>query len=126
MSEPLVFVTKHRVNDGALDGIKQLSERFAGTIEASDTGLVAFHFFVNDDGTEVSNVQVHRDAAAMDAYLPVAQDLIGEALELSRTTRIDVFGSPGPLLQQVLRHNEDMGVPVRVTRAHLDGFTHPN
>jgi hypothetical protein len=123
MSEPFIFVTTHAINDGQLDHIKELATRFNDLVEASDTGLVAFHFYLSDDGTEVSNVQVHADAASMDAYLPLVQAQITQALELSQTTRIDVFGSPGPILQEVLRQNEAMGVPVRVVPNHLDGFT---
>jgi hypothetical protein len=123
MSEPFIFVTTHAINDGELDHIKELAKRFRELVEASDTGLVAFHFYLSDDGTEVSNVQVHRDTASMEAYLPLVQGQITEALELSQTTRIDVFGTPGPILREVLRQNEAMGVPVRVMPSHLDGIT---
>jgi hypothetical protein len=123
MSEPFIFVTTHAINDGERDQIEDLAKRFRELVEASDTGLVAFHFYLSDDGTEVSNVQVHADAASMEAYLPLVQAQITEALELSRTTRIDVFGTPGPILREVLRQNEAMGVAVRVLPIHLDGFT---
>lgn len=123
MADPFIFVTTHTINDGELQSIEDLGKDFADLVEGADTGLVAFHFHVNEDGTEVSNVQVHVDAASMDAYLPVAQAKIAEALELSRTTSIDVFGTPGPILAEVLRQNEALGVPVRVKPHHLCGFT---
>jgi hypothetical protein len=119
-----VFITTHTINDGELDQIEELGARFTELVEASDTGLLAFHFYVSDDATQVASVQVHRDAASMDAYLPVVGDLIGQALELSRTDRIDVYGTPGPVLHEVLRHNEEQGALVHVMSRHLDGFTH--
>jgi hypothetical protein len=115
--------TTHANNDGELDHIKDLATKFRELVEASDTGLVAFHFYLSNDGTEVSNVQVRADTASRDAYLPLVQAQITEALELSQTTRIDVFGTPGPILREVLRQNEAMGVTVRVLPSHLDGFT---
>jgi hypothetical protein len=124
MAAPFVFVTTHTVNDGAAREVKELSARFAEQIETSANGLVAFHFYMNDEGTEVSNVQVHCDAASMDAYLPVAGELIAKALELTTTTRIDVFGTPGPMLQQVLQHNAELGASVNVKSEHLEGFMH--
>jgi hypothetical protein len=123
MSDPFIFVTTHTINEGQLESIKDLSKTFTDLVEASDSGLVAFHFYMSEDGTEVSNVQVHADAASMDAYLPVAREKISEALELSRTSSIEIFGSPGPVLRAVLRQNEDQGVRVRVKSSHLDGFT---
>jgi hypothetical protein len=123
MSDPLIFVTTHTINEGQLESIKELSKTFTDLVEASDSGVVAFHFYMSEDGTEVSNVQVHADAASMDAYLPVAREKISEALELSQTSSIEVLGDPGPVLQAVLRQNEDQGVRVRVKSNHLDGFT---
>jgi hypothetical protein len=123
MPDPFIFVTTSRITEGELESIKELSKTFTDLVEASDTGLVAFHFYMSEDGTEVSNVQVHADAASMDAYLPVVRDKISEALELSTTSTIDVYGTPGPVLREVLRQNEEQGVRVRVKPNHLDGFT---
>lgn len=124
MSAPFVFVTNHTVRDGQLERIKQIGKSFTDLVERSDTGLLEFHFYLSDDGTQVSNVQVHVDAASMDAYLPVVGEKIAEALEASDTSSIEVFGTPGPVLEQVLRHNEELGAVVRVLPTHLDGFTH--
>ena len=93
MSEPLVFVTTHTVNDGRLEAVRELSRRFADHVESSDTGLLAFYFVLTEDGREVSNVQVYADAAAMDDYLPVAQELIGEALTLTETRSVEVLAA---------------------------------
>jgi hypothetical protein len=124
MSEPFVFITTHTIHAGELGQIEDLGRQFTELVEASDTGLLAFHFYVSEDGTQVASVQVHADAASMDAYLPVVGALIGRALELSRTDRIDVYGTPGPVLREVLRHNEEQGATVHVMPRHLDGFTH--
>jgi hypothetical protein len=123
MSEPLVFVTTHTVNDGRLEAVRELSRRFADHVESSDTGLLAFYFVLTEDGREVSNVQVYADAAAMDEYLPVAQELIGEALTLTETRSVEVFGRPGPLAGQALRHVAEHGAEVTVRPEHLSGFT---
>lgn len=125
MSEPLILTTTSTVNDGNLNAVKTLSTRFAEQIEAAATGLLAFCFYLSDDATAVSNIQVHRDAAAADAYLPLAQRLIQEALQYTKTLSIDVYGTPGPALQQVLRANAEQGVQVRITSRHVSGFTRP-
>ena len=123
MTQPFILITTSTIKDGELDNVTALSTRFADLIEEHDTGLMSFHFYIDDGGTRVSNVQVHRDAESMEAYLPVAQPLIAEALELTQTEAIDVFGAPGPMFQQVLRMNAEQGAIVRVMPRHLVGFT---
>lgn len=81
------------------------------------------HFYLNDEGTEVSTVQVHRNAESMEAYLPLAQGLLQQALEVTTTTAVDAFGSPGPIAQQVLRANADKGAIVRISANRAAGFT---
>jgi hypothetical protein len=121
MSTPFVFMTKHTINDGELDAVRALGERFAAVAE-SETGVLSFSLHFDVDGTEVSNVQVHQDAASMDAYLPVVQELIGEALERTRTREVEVFGQPGPLLAEVLEHNRQLGATVTVRPDPVSGF----
>ncbi|MGZ4253468.1 MAG: hypothetical protein ACXVR2_09475 [Solirubrobacteraceae bacterium] len=123
MSEPFIFVTTNTINDGQLESVTELSRRFAALAEAHDTGLLAYHFYLNEEGTEVRNVQVHRNAAAMDAYVPLVQELIQQALERTTTTSIDVYGDPGPVVQRLLRMNAEQGVRVHVSPTRLSGFT---
>lgn len=123
MSEPFIFITTHTINDGELEAIKELSQAYTELVESADTGLVAFHFHLSEDEKEVSLVQVHADAASMDAYLPLARTKIAEALELSETTSIDAYGTPGPIVSEVVRQFKELGVRVRVMPHHLNGFT---
>jgi len=122
MSEPLIFATTFAVNAGQLPRLKELSTAFIDAARARDS-VIAYHFHVNDDGSEISNVQVHTDAASMDAYLPLVGDAIHQALEVSKTVSIDVYGTPGPLLREALRHNAELGARVQVKPSHVGGFT---
>ena len=123
VSDPFILVTTNKINPGQLDRVKALSARFAERVQESDTGLLAFNFYLNDEETEVSNVQVHKDAASMEAYLPLAQQMISEALELTQTESIQAYGTPGPITQQVLRMNEEQGAHVHVIANRIRGFT---
>jgi quinol monooxygenase YgiN len=121
--EPLIFVTTATFDPDDREAVEQLSARLVDVAESHGSGLVAYHFHVSDDGESVTNVQVHADAASMDAYLVAAQDQIGQAIELTSIATIDVYGRPGPLLQQALEHNAAQGVEVRVVPTHLVGVT---
>ena len=116
-------VTTLTINEGEVETIKALSATFIALAEAIDTRLVAYHFHLNEDDSSVSNVQVHTDAASMDAYLLAAQEHIAKVVAVTTTLGIEVFGTPGPVLQQVLQHNAEQGVPIRIMPTHLDGVT---
>jgi hypothetical protein len=124
MSEPLIFATTFLINEGQVERLKELSKGFAEVAEAHDS-VIAYHFHVSEDGHEISNVQVHTNAASMDAYLPLVGEKIGEALKLAKTISIDVYGEPGPVLREALRHNAEQGARVQVMRSHVGGFTRP-
>jgi hypothetical protein len=40
--------------------------------------MIAFHGFVNDDGTEMTIIQVHPDTASMDFHMQVLTDKLDE------------------------------------------------
>jgi hypothetical protein len=123
MSEPFILVTTHSIDDGAREGVERLAEAFAGDVASQETGLLEFHFHISEDGREASNVQVHADAESMDAYLPLVRERIAQALALSTPLGIEVFGTPGPVLRQVLDHNREQGVRVTVMPRRLAGFS---
>jgi hypothetical protein len=126
MSEPLIFVTTATLEEDASEAFEEGSTALVALAEASDNSLVAYHFHLSEDGSTVANVQVHADAESMDAYLLLAQKQIAQTVELTTITSIDVFGRPGPVLQQALQHNTERGVPVRIMPVHLGGITrHP-
>ena len=57
----------------------------ADVVEANEPRISAFNAYANDDGTEVSVVQVHPDAESMMAHMQVVRQHITEAQ--SRTRR---------------------------------------
>lgn len=122
MSKPLIFATTFLIHDGQLERLTDLSKDFA-EVAATRDSVIAYHFHVSEDGRELSNVQVHSDAASMDAYLMLVGDKIAEALQLAKTASIDVYGEPGPVLREALRHNAEQGARVRVSPRYLGGFT---
>ena len=122
MAEPLIFVTTATINNGEFETVTALSVALIALAEAR-AGLVAYQFHVSEDRNSLSNVQIHADAESMDAYLQAAHEQIANAVELTTISSIEVFGTPGPVLQQALQHNAEQGVPVRVLPIYLNGIT---
>lgn len=122
MQEPFVFVTTHTINDGKREEVEALSESFSDFVESNEPDVLAFEFFVDDDGRTVSNVQVHPDAASMERHLQLSGEQIGRALAVTQTRSIDVYGMPGPVLRTVLDHNVEAGVQVSIMPNRQAGF----
>jgi quinol monooxygenase YgiN len=123
MSAPFIFVTTHTINDGKLDDYLEQNREFVEFLEANEPGLQEFHVYMNDRRTQVTFLFVFPDAEAADVHMQVASEKIGRGLKITETARLEVYGTPGPVLQQALSRNAEMGVPVSVKPNHLGGFS---
>ena len=119
MQQPFIFISRHRVQRGTLEQLEQAATTFATFVATQEPWTIGFHLALSADGAELTHVQVQPDAQRMDQHMELAREHIGAALQLAPTTSIEVFGEPGPVLGQVLRMNEDAGVPVTIHRQQL-------
>jgi hypothetical protein len=124
MSEPFIFIGTHSLMEGRLEDLKQYEQELVALVEANEPHLIAFHVFVNQDGTQATTVQVHPDAASMEFHMQVLSEKISQAYEfLERTERIEVYGTPSDQVLKMMRPLAGSGVPLSVKANHLGGFT---
>ena len=64
-SAPLIFVATNRLKPGQLDAERGRVPGLVEFVEQNEPQLIAFNEYVNDNGTEVTVVQVHPNAASM-------------------------------------------------------------
>lgn len=121
--ETFIYLSTHSIKKGKSENIRAWYQEFEALVREQEPRLIASQLYVNDPQTEGTIVLVHPDAASMDYHLQVAGDKIGEGLAWAPTESIQIYGTPGPVLRQVLRHNEDSGVSVRVTPHAVGGFS---
>jgi hypothetical protein len=125
MSEPFIFIGTYTLREGKLQDFKQQWLELLEMVEAKEPRLIAFHAYVNEDGTELTGVQVHPDADSMLFHMQVARDHISEAYQsvLEKTERIDVYGKPSDAVLEMIRQLAGSEVPLNVNAYHLGGFT---
>ena len=63
MDAPFVFITTHRIEEETCERFHQLSRELTAYVEANEPEMLAYYAFLSDDGSEISLMQVHRDAA---------------------------------------------------------------
>ena len=125
MSGPFIFIATNRLKPDAYDAERRRVPGLVEFIEAGEPRLLAFNEYVNAEHTEVTVVQVHRDAASMEFHMGVVGERAAQAYAetLDATTRIQVFGTPSDAVVETLRAQAGAGVPLTVHAEHLGGFT---
>jgi hypothetical protein len=127
MSEPFIFIGTHRLKEGKLDAFKTGCIGLAEFVETNEPRLIAFNFYSNENGTEVSVVQVHPDADSMLFHMQLLRQHITTAFEeegsLDVTTSVQVYGTPTEAVLEMIRQLSQEGVPLIVKPHGLGGFT---
>ena len=80
MSETLIYITKWKVKEGRLEDYKKFARQLTEIIEAKEPQIIAFNAFVNEEGTEMTSIQVHPNAASMDFHMQVVNQALGEEM----------------------------------------------
>src|SRR5258705_1069843 len=127
MPSPFIFIATNRLKAGQLDRERKRVPGLVEFIEANEPRLIAFHEYVNEAGDEVTVVQVHPDAASMEAHMETVRERAVEAYSetLEATVRIQVFGEATDAILETLRRQAGRGVEITVNGEHLGGVTPP-
>jgi hypothetical protein len=122
---PFIFIATNRLKPGKLDDEKKRLPGLVDFVQANEPRLIAFNEYVNEAGTEVAVVQVHPDADSMAFHMEVIAERAASAYAdtIDSTTSIQVFGTPGSAVIDLLRRQAGAGVPLSVKPYHLGGFT---
>lgn len=114
--EPFVFINTYKIKEGKLDELKKNSHELVELVDAKEPRMLCFAFYLNDDRTEVTTLQVHPDADSMMTHMQVAAGHIEEAHEFLdfSSMRIQVYGDlPEPVRAEMQRLSGS-GVPVSI------------
>ena len=125
MAEPFIFIATNSLKEGKLDAERERVSGLVEFIEKNEPRLIAFNEYVSEAGDEVTVVQVHPDAASMEAHMEIVRERALEAYAqtLDATVRIQVFGRPTDVILETLRQQAGSGVEITVNGEHLGGFT---
>ena len=126
MAQPFIFISTFRLKQGQLEAFKEMCSGLVEMVQSSEPRLIAFNLYANEDGTEVSNVQVHPDADSMLFHLRLLREHIGGAVgdegPIDITVNNQIFGTPSDALLEMLGEF-DPGVPLTIRPLPVAGFT---
>jgi hypothetical protein len=81
MVEPLIFVTTITLKEGKLEDFKHYSEQMGKFVEENEPRIIHFEQYINEDGTELTSVQIHPDEDSMAFCMQVAAERMAQASE---------------------------------------------
>ncbi len=122
MTEPIVFISRHRVKEGMLEGLKEYVRQGAPVIEAEKPQTVAFLSYLDEDGTEVSFVHVFADAEAMDLHFEGADERAADAYRFLVPVGFEVYGRASNQALQVLEQAAEGGPALTIKSVGLAGY----
>ena len=125
MEAPLIFIATNRLKPGRLERERARVPGLVEFVETNEPRVIAFNEYANEAGDEVTVVQVHPDAASMEAHVAIVAERARAAYAetLESTVRIQVFGQPSEEMLTVLRRQAGEGVEIILHTDHLGGFT---
>ena len=127
MSGPLVYIGTYTIKNGRLEECKQRLGELVDLVETNEPRLLAFHIYLDEQGSRIGVVQVHPDADSMEFHLKVVSEHLTGAFEYLETTQSEqLYGAPSHTLAETLRAYAEPGVPVTFMPVHEVGFTRAN
>ena len=94
MSQPLVYVDRSTVREGALLELRDKISELAAFVEENEPQLISYSVYFSEDGTEMTVVHVHVDADSLDYHMDVAGPRFAPFAHLVRLSSIHVYGEP--------------------------------
>lgn len=127
MSQPFIAIATLGIKEGKLEDFTRSYREVVETVKEHEPRMIAFHGFVNDEGTEMTIIQVHPDTASMDVHMQVLRDKLAEHVaralgpELLELRRVEYYGTPSePALEM---DRQIPGFAVGIKPVHVGGFT---
>ena len=122
MVEPLIFISTITLKEGKLEDFKHYSEELAKFVEENEPRIIHFEQYINEDGTEVTGVQIHPDEDSMMFHMQVAAERMAQASEfIDAITSLHIYGTPSDAFVEQLKQTGGPEVPV-IVKAKFAGF----
>jgi hypothetical protein len=94
VSQPLVYIDRSDVREGALEQLKDAIGALAGFVEEKERQLISYNVFFGEDGRQMTVMHVHVDSASLDYHMEVAGPRFAGFADLLTLSSIHIYGEP--------------------------------
>jgi hypothetical protein len=103
MSEPIVFVSHHRIKPGKAEALKALMAEMWSVMETEKPRTLMNLAFLNQEGTEVTYMHAFADIEAMRLHWEGADERARQAYEYVEPIGFEIYGSAGEQILEGMR-----------------------
>lgn len=125
MVAPLILVSTFKVKEGSLEDFKAYYDRLIDIVQTKEPRIIGFHGYLSQDGTEMSSIQIHPDAASFELHMQVLKENWDESFSTYATMvegiRVDYYGATPP--ESALELSRQSGQDIGIKPVHIAGFT---
>jgi hypothetical protein len=126
MTQPLVYVDRSKVREGALAQLKSAITELAWFVEENEPRLISYSVYFSEDDSEMTVVHVHGDAASLDHHMHVLGPRLGVFADLLTLSSIHIYGEPSAMaLRQLHDKIRLLGSGEVIVHASHAGFSRP-
>lgn len=127
MAGPFVYVGTNAIKPGKVDEARKRLAELVDFVETNEPRMIAFHAYLNGEGTKLTIVQVHPDSASMEFHMQVNAKHFATAFDfLESVISEQYYGEMSEALASELAKWEDPSVTVIRLPVHEGGFTRTN
>src|SRR5215207_10160168 len=128
MVEPLIFITTITLKEGKIEDFRYYSKEMGKFVEENEPRLIHFEQYINEDGTEMTSVQIHPDEDSMAFHMQVAGERMGQAYEfIDAVKSLQIYGEPSDAFVEQMKLSgstmtaSGQGYPV-IVKSKFAGF----
>ena len=120
MSENIIIIGCSEIREGKLEALKAAMNNLVELVKAKEPQIIAYNVYLNENGTQLTVLQVHSDSASAEFHMEVTGSAFPK--ELINLSRIDIYGTPSQSLQEKMRLSETTGSVVAFMHELHAGF----
>ncbi len=125
-SEPIVCIDHSHIRKDSIDELKAGVRRLVEFIDAHESRLITYGFYIDEEAARMTVVAVHPDSESLERHMEIGGGEFRKLAHLVTLTAIECYGRPSERALDQLRQKAaalgDAGAVVSVER--FAGFTH--
>ncbi|HEX2152571.1 MAG TPA: hypothetical protein VHL52_01155 [Acidimicrobiia bacterium] len=124
MSEPIFYLDRSTVRQGALEEVSRRIEELVEFIREQEPQLIAYDFYLDEQGKHMTVMSVHPDCDSLRLHMEVGRSAFQKFADLIDLFSIEVYGRPSDEVLSLLEDKAAMlgeGGRVEVHERHA-GF----
>jgi hypothetical protein len=127
MTEPFIHVGTYTIKPGKAGEARKRIAELVDFVETNEPRMIAFHCFLDEEGSKLTVVQVHPDSASMEFHLQVNAKHFTTAFDYLESQMSDqYYGVMSETLGAEIAKWDDPSVAVTLMPIHEGGFTRTN